>query len=278
MSDQNNNDQSKHDQRIHVDTAYRKIPKVNSPRALDEKILSEARRLAPEKRPAVWGRWMPMLGTVCMVGVAIVIARPVLTTLDAPDIKVESIEVGQSQQLQVSKEERTSSGSSALLDKLIEENPVEEFNVASPASSIERLESEAVSADKPARSAIANVAEEIVESDSVEQMSTVEVGESAGIVYESKQETPMPLSVATPVQKKSNEALNETEPVYEVSSSEVEGLNLMGSNLSDEAFQLAVVRIKSLIQAGDLNEAALMLDQLKQDCPKCKLPASIQDF
>jgi hypothetical protein len=66
------------------------MPEVESPRELDDQILAEARKLAPEKRRFFPASWMPAMAATCAVAVAIVVARPVLQDLD-PRVAEEAI-------------------------------------------------------------------------------------------------------------------------------------------------------------------------------------------
>lgn len=66
-----------------------KLPKVNSPNELDQIILSESKRLAPEKSIFQRWSWVPALSTACVVGVAVLVANPLFESSRSPQTSPE---------------------------------------------------------------------------------------------------------------------------------------------------------------------------------------------
>ena len=69
---------------------YGRVPSVKSPHDLDQKILSEAKRLAPERSANFSGGWIPATATVCIIGLVGLLARPVFLNQEQP-LSVESV-------------------------------------------------------------------------------------------------------------------------------------------------------------------------------------------
>ena len=236
-----------------LESAFRKIQKVDSPKSLDQKILSESRRLAPEKQRKTWGGYTPMLATVCMVGVAIVIARPIMTTLETPAIKVESVANSQ----KAFKEKGVSIDRSVLLDKQVEES--------------ENLESKTVTENRAMSSAPASLVEKIIQPGLEGDVSVERQDDEVSVQALEAVSAP---SAALSVRKKQDvKGLS-----FSSNDSAPEKFNWEESNLTEQAFNKMIDEIRGLIQQGEIDEANLKFEELKKNCPNCELPENVRDL
>jgi hypothetical protein len=226
------------------------MPEVQSPRALDDQILAEARNLAPVKRRFFPVSWMPAMATACAVALAIVVARPLLQDLD-PAVEFEAT-------LPASIQVQTSSDSVLR----IADDDAESRKKVAPDYPV-LLEDTLISLDNPeVKTATVELQKMRVQKEELNEQSQLldVVSQPAPELLESET-TGAAFSSAVPQEATGLEAISEE-----------------SSEISPEYITRQMDEIRKLLSENKTGEAQAMLDLLIRECPDCDLPESIEEM
>jgi len=87
---------SKQDQKA-LSNLYRSAPRLDSPDALDQRILQAAENHAPTRQNMIRHHWMPIAASACVAGIAIFVAMPLM---EFDDHSTQRFEVNQDLQVE----------------------------------------------------------------------------------------------------------------------------------------------------------------------------------
>jgi len=221
------------------------MPEVQSPRALDEQILAEARNLAPVKRRFFPVSWMPAMATACAVALAIVVVRPLLQDLDP----VVEFEASSPASMQVQK-------SSGSVSRSADDDAESEKKVAPDYPVL--LEDTLISLDH------SQVTTDTVELQKM-RVQKEELNNQGQIVDVISQPGLVPL---------------EAEIVGAISTSAVpqQVMNEASSVISPLYIERQMDEIRKLLSENRTEEAQVMLDSLNLECSDCDLPENIEEL
>ena len=218
-----------------------RLPQMQSPAHLDEKILAESRRLAPERKSFFPMGWVPAMAAACGVAVIVVATRPLFQNVDPPaDQPVQATVATEARKLQAVQESAVSSGSAFQAG---------ESTVQNRAATIQSDQASPVAAGESAPSAAAMKMEATVQSDPVPEMEA-----SPGLSMD---------------QEVSSASVAEEAMMSEVPETVSRAQDAMTDPLS---------RVYELIEQDQLDEARKLLEELNRECPECGYPDSIEEL
>lgn len=248
-----------------------RVPNVDSPPALDQKILAQSRRLAPERQGRNLRGWIPVTATICMVGLAVFVAKPVLFDLKqtqrvqtSPVLqKQEGVSVSDSSK-SVQPQDTDSSGVTVLDDVMYNE-------IVTPETTSRILPTTEMAVSPDA----------LMDGES-ENMPAVEMRQELKAKKSSSEEKEdHPASGFSSTTAESDSVIMEQDNVSVGASIPEPRMTepvSVEQNVSKDDFAIALEEIKSLIEAGDLETAASQLEALRLRCPGCEVPDSLEDF
>lgn len=247
-----------------------RVPNVDSPRDLDQKILAESRRLTPERQGRYLRGWMPVTATVCMIGLAVFVAKPVLFNLKQTQ-RVQTAPLLQKQEVPVqdtSKNDQSQDvdrGSNEAMDNVMEDE-----------AGTPELNSKIVPVTEMA------VSQSILTDEASENLPAAEMRQEFKVKKSSsgeKEHYPTPGSSSeapesTSITKEQGDSSMGAAISEPMMVNSVPGIPIV----SEEDLAIALQEIKSLIEAGDLKAADSRLEALRLRCPNCEVPDSLDDF
>ena len=237
----------------------KKMTEVKSPRTLDEAILSESKRLAPTPQRSGWVNWTTMAATFCMVGVAIVVAKPLLFNLEKQS-DLESPQVRQViQSAEDAAENTTVEKQNIIIEQpsiLAEESEKDEMYLERKSISVESLDSAVPTMNASKTSGASNT-----------------------ITVEKKASKPV---LQKQLENELQQSFAAQKPASEPQSAAVMAApSDQAQSLGDEAItsvEMTIQRIKQLLIADQKYEARILLSRLKVFCPDCEIPETIEDI
>ncbi|MBT5032851.1 MAG: hypothetical protein HOM55_11220 [Proteobacteria bacterium] len=247
---------------------YGRVPSVKSPHDLDQKILSEAKRLAPERSGNFSRGWIPATAAVCVIGLAGLLSRPVFLNQEPP-LSVESAAlIGErvsdseaiaqySRQLRVSEVAISNNAAekTTLTSIAIEREP---GAISSATVERQRFEQDPSSSAslRPSASLIAPRSQRLLNETALDQDDDVEI-----IAYEEPSVAFAPNPVAATV----------SEPLSGAAQAP-----LADENLSESEVIQALEEIEKLLREENFEAARFQLNVLKLRCFDCDIPASVE--
>ena len=251
---------------------FNRVPSVDSPLDLDQKILAESRRLAPERQGRYLRSWMPVTATVCMIGLAVFVAKPVLFNLKQTQ-RVQTSPVLQKQEGAPAMDsykddqvqEDVDSTGNRTVDTVMENEVSTPETTSKSVPAIEMLESHSNLVDEAAENL---PADEIRQEFQVKKSSSENKEVYSAPDYSS--EAARSASV-TMEQDDVSVGASMSEPMV------ADSLPLVAL-VSEEELENALEEIRILIEAGKLKAAGSQLEELRKRCPGCDVPDSLEDF
>jgi len=252
--------------------AYSRIPRVDSPGDLDRRILAESRRLAPERQGFYLPGWMPITATVCMIGLAVFVAKPVIFNLKAPQ-RVNTSPVLQKQKeiptIEAYKDDQALMDLDGSSDTAVEQVMENEF-----------LSPETTSKVMPASDMAVADKNQVVES--TESMSAAEIrleSQTKKISAEKKELPTEPVpgnEFTTPA----SAALEQDEVSMGLSATESMMAEPIANDqlLSEMELGEVLEDIRKLVEEGKPDAASARLEELRKQCPGCEIPNSLDEL
>ncbi len=277
-----------------LEKMIRRIPNVDSPKHLDDKILSEARRLAPDRKTFLENLisigWMRLSATVCMVGLAVVVARPVIIHLQSTPQDLSIQTMGQSDTAKKLGTAKISSADAPLESRVQNQQQIDEIVVFKSDSddAIIQSESDGLNQQKKAK-------QETTLQDAATQESTQEFNLSQPIAIapesielealtessENSEEKQVATESESLLKPESDSIVTEEQTVVNsLAGSTVKEIESRSEvampRMSDFELQKWLEDIKKLVDENKLDIAKSKLAELKLRCPECDVPESIE--
>ena len=217
---------------------FEKLPEAGSPESLDNRIVCEARRLAPSRQSRFTPGWIPALATVSLVAVAVVAVRPVFQSLQT-DTAVMEAERELSRQESAAPEAKKAERRQMMAS----DQPLEPQPQPAPTQSL----GNAAMQPQPPEAVIAEEAmDEAI--------------------------TPAAETQAVSGAQESDSASASSQLIQSESPQVSEDVNELKKAVSDDDYRRRIEEILALYESGETDEAARRLDDLRSLCPLCELP------
>ena len=216
-----------------------KLPRASSPETLDERIVSEARRLAPAKQSRLFPRWVPALATVSLIAVAVVVVRPVFQSLQIEHAVMETVKPSLQEEVV-----GNNTGKAERSTMIMSDEPV---STAPQPTGVQSLGAGNTQVRQPA---------------SVVTEEAITEGEAAPVLKKQ----------VLPGDDETDSATDHSQLIQSESNRAVDEVVAPESGLTDDEYRHLVNKILELLEAGKIGEARRMLEQLRSLCPQCDLP------
>jgi len=252
--------------------AYSRIPRVDSPRDLDRKVLAESRRLAPERQGPYLSGWMPITATVCMIGLAVFVAKPVIFNLKQPQ-RMNTSPVLQKQKeiptIEAYKDDQALmdlDGSSNMATEQVMENEV--------------LSPETTSKVMPAMDMAVSDKNQVVKSSESVTAGEIRLESQLKEVSAEKKELPSESEPGNEFTAPASAALEQDQ--VSIGSSMTESMMAEpvadDQSLSEMELSEALEEIRKLMEDGKPDSASARLEELRKQCPGCEIPISLNEL